>query len=120
MHLADLASYAATQSRVSALYADRQGWGRKAILNVARSGKFSSDRTIARVRGIDLGGDALSRSTGAARPTRPLTEEPIMAGRGGAGREGLGGSPWGSALVLVMTPGCSPKVGAAGRRRPRS
>src|SRR3954447_3755670 len=47
MHLADLASYAATQSRVSELYEDRQGWGRKAVLNVARSGKFSSDRTIA-------------------------------------------------------------------------
>ena len=46
MHLADLASYAATQSRVSDLYADRDGWSRKAILNVARSGKFSSDRTI--------------------------------------------------------------------------
>jgi len=47
MHLADLASYTATQSRVSDLYADRVEWGRKAILNVALSGKFSSDRTIA-------------------------------------------------------------------------
>jgi starch phosphorylase len=47
MHLADLASYTATQSRVSALYADRAEWARKAILNVAHSGKFSSDRTIA-------------------------------------------------------------------------
>jgi starch phosphorylase len=47
MHLADLAAYAATQSRVVDLYADRKGWGRKAILNVGCSGKFSSDRTIA-------------------------------------------------------------------------
>jgi starch phosphorylase len=47
MHLADLSSYTATQSRVSDLYANREGWGRKAILNVAHSGKFSSDRTIA-------------------------------------------------------------------------
>jgi starch phosphorylase len=47
MHLADLASYLSAQSRVSALYADRREWGRKAVLNVARSGKFSSDRTIA-------------------------------------------------------------------------
>jgi starch phosphorylase len=47
MHLADLASYVSGQSRVSDLYADPQQWARKAILNVARSGKFSSDRTIA-------------------------------------------------------------------------
>jgi glycogen phosphorylase len=47
MHLADLASYTATQARVSALCADRAEWGRKAVLNVALSGKFSSDRTIA-------------------------------------------------------------------------
>ena len=47
MHLADLASYAETQSGVSELYADRDEWARKAILNVACSGKFSSDRTIA-------------------------------------------------------------------------
>jgi starch phosphorylase len=46
MHLADLASYAATQSRVSALYADPGAWSRKAIRNVGGSGKFSSDRTI--------------------------------------------------------------------------
>ncbi len=46
MHLADLASYVSAQSRVSELYADPQHWGRKAILNVFRSGKFSSDRTI--------------------------------------------------------------------------
>jgi glycogen phosphorylase len=51
MHLADLASYTMTQSRVSELYADRAEWGRKAILNVALSGKFSSDRTIAEYAG---------------------------------------------------------------------
>ena len=32
---------------MSALYADQDGWARKAILNVAHSGRFSSDRTIA-------------------------------------------------------------------------
>ncbi len=47
MHLADLSAYAAAQARLGALYADPEEWTRKAIVNVARSGKFSSDRTIA-------------------------------------------------------------------------
>jgi starch phosphorylase len=47
MHLADLASYLDADRRLSALYAAPDGWARKAILNVASSGKFSSDRTIA-------------------------------------------------------------------------
>ncbi len=46
-HLADLTAYTEAQQRVSAVYADPQAWARKAILNVAASGKFSSDRTIA-------------------------------------------------------------------------
>lgn len=46
MHLADLTAYVHTQDKVSELYADKQAWARKAILNVACSGKFSSDRTI--------------------------------------------------------------------------
>jgi glycogen phosphorylase len=47
MHLADLRSYLEASQRLGALYADPDGWARKAILNVAGSGKFSSDRTIA-------------------------------------------------------------------------
>jgi glycogen phosphorylase len=47
MHLADLKSYVEADERLCALYADRDEWARKAILNVAGSGKFSSDRTIA-------------------------------------------------------------------------
>ncbi|MFB3893295.1 MAG: glycogen/starch/alpha-glucan phosphorylase [Phycisphaerae bacterium] len=47
MHLADLKAYVETQDRVGGLYADPRAWSRKAILNVAGSGKFSSDRTIA-------------------------------------------------------------------------
>ena len=47
MHLADLRSYIQAQERLGALYADQDAWARKAILNVAGSGKFSSDRTIA-------------------------------------------------------------------------
>jgi len=44
--LADLRDYIQTQERVDAAYQDPRAWTRKAILNVARSGKFSSDRTI--------------------------------------------------------------------------
>jgi starch phosphorylase len=47
MHLADLPSNAETHVRVGDAYANRQKWARMAILNVARSGRFSSDRTIA-------------------------------------------------------------------------
>src|SRR3989449_2841780 len=47
MHLADLASYLEADRSLCALYADPEAWARKAILNVASSGKFSSDRTIA-------------------------------------------------------------------------
>jgi starch phosphorylase len=46
-HLADLGSYLAADARLATLYTNRDGWVRKAILNVAGSGKFSSDRTIA-------------------------------------------------------------------------
>jgi len=46
MVLADLRAYILAQGRVDAAYKDRAGWTRKAILNVARAGKFSSDRTI--------------------------------------------------------------------------
>jgi glycogen phosphorylase len=47
MHLADLGSYLEADQRLRELYADPHAWARKAILSVAGSGKFSSDRTIA-------------------------------------------------------------------------
>ena len=47
MNLADLKSYLEADERLRALYANPDEWARKAILNVAGSGKFSSDRTIA-------------------------------------------------------------------------
>jgi starch phosphorylase len=46
MHLADLTSYCRAQDQLGELYADPAEWAHKAILNVASSGKFSSDRTI--------------------------------------------------------------------------
>ena len=44
--LADFKSYAAAQERVEARYRDEKAWARSAMLNTAKSGKFSSDRTI--------------------------------------------------------------------------
>ena len=47
MHLADLKSYSEADRRLVDLYTNSDAWARKAILNIAGSGKFSSDRTIA-------------------------------------------------------------------------
>jgi starch phosphorylase len=47
MNLADLTSYCNAQDRLGALYAEPGAWAHKAISNVASSGKFSSDRSIA-------------------------------------------------------------------------
>src|SRR5262249_31901972 len=44
--LADFAAYAQAQEEVARAYQDPDDWSRKAILNVARVGRFSSDRTI--------------------------------------------------------------------------
>jgi starch phosphorylase len=46
MHLADLKSYLDADRQLCELWADPHAWARKAILNVASSGNFSSDRTI--------------------------------------------------------------------------
>ncbi|HTV95858.1 MAG TPA: glycogen/starch/alpha-glucan phosphorylase [Steroidobacteraceae bacterium] len=45
-HLADLPDYARAHAELDACYADPQAWSRKAVINVACSGRFSSDRTI--------------------------------------------------------------------------
>ncbi|MEY9782051.1 glycogen/starch/alpha-glucan phosphorylase [Sinorhizobium fredii] len=47
MHLADLASYMEADMRLQSLYSEPDAWTRRTILNIAGSGKFSSDRTIA-------------------------------------------------------------------------
>jgi starch phosphorylase len=46
-HLADLTSYAQAQQSLGELFTDPQAWSCKVILNIAASGQFSSDRTIA-------------------------------------------------------------------------
>jgi starch phosphorylase len=46
LHLADLDSYLDAHAAAGALFGDRAAWAAKAILNVARVGKFSSDRAI--------------------------------------------------------------------------
>ncbi len=51
LHLADLTSYLEADQRLVELYAKPEEWTRKAILNVAGAGKFSSDRTIAQYAG---------------------------------------------------------------------
>jgi starch phosphorylase len=45
-HLADLTDYARAHRELDLCYADPEEWSRRAIINVACSGKFSSDRTI--------------------------------------------------------------------------
>ncbi|MEI8243358.1 MAG: glycogen/starch/alpha-glucan phosphorylase [bacterium] len=47
MLLADLPAYIAAQDQVETLYRQPRAWDRKALINVARAGRFSSDRTIA-------------------------------------------------------------------------
>ncbi|MCA9606360.1 MAG: glycogen/starch/alpha-glucan phosphorylase, partial [Myxococcales bacterium] len=46
VHLADFHPYVAAQKEAEALYLDRPEWTKRAILNAARMGRFSSDETI--------------------------------------------------------------------------
>jgi starch phosphorylase len=46
-HLADLQSYSEAHARLGLLYGTPEEWSRKAVLNIAASRTFSSDRTIA-------------------------------------------------------------------------
>ena len=44
--LADFDSYVKAHEKLAAEYADKKAWARKTLINIANSGKFSSDRTI--------------------------------------------------------------------------
>jgi starch phosphorylase len=46
LHLADLKSYGEAHTRLGELYREPEKWSRKAVLNIAASRTFSSDRTI--------------------------------------------------------------------------
>ena len=46
MLLADFRSYSEAQDRVDQAYRDRNSWNRKSLINIARSGRFSSDRAV--------------------------------------------------------------------------
>jgi starch phosphorylase len=47
LHLADFRSYAEAHERLALTYRDRDAWSRMVVRNIAASGPFSSDRTIA-------------------------------------------------------------------------
>jgi starch phosphorylase len=62
--LADYASYIACQEQVGTLYRDPAAWARKAILNVAGMGQFSSDRTIGQYARTIWNVEAVPRAAG--------------------------------------------------------
>ena len=107
MHLADLASYASAQSRVSDLYADARAGaqGDPQCRLVREVLQRSHDRGVC---GIDLEGEALSRQL-----TATLLGRRIMAGPRLGRSRGLGWMALGIAVAPVVLPGCSPKTGAA-------
>ena len=81
MRLADVHSYAEAQSRVGALYEDRQEWARRAIVNVASAGTFSSDRAIAQYAAEIWSVSRYTPSAKSLKPRRPSRESAACEGR---------------------------------------
>ncbi|MCU0539600.1 MAG: glycogen/starch/alpha-glucan phosphorylase [Desulfobacterales bacterium] len=69
MVLADFAAYHRAQMEIDALYRDREAWMKKSILNVARIGKFSSDRTILEYNRDIWGAEPLTIERNHAEPS---------------------------------------------------
>lgn len=70
MNLADLRSFMTAQERVDRAYRDQQSWSRMALLNIARTGRFSSDRTIAEYARDIWKVQAVDVTATAAKPNR--------------------------------------------------
>ena len=83
MHLADLAAYSKSQDQVGAFYLDQKAWTSRRSLNVAHSGKFSSDRTIAQYASQIWEADTMSRRLMGAlvMANHPLAGQPAPAER---------------------------------------
>ena len=75
MHLADLTAYLEADRRLLESYAEPEDWARKAILNVASSGRFSSDRTIAEYA-AEIWGASRARCRSEGRPLAPQMMTP--------------------------------------------
>ena len=75
VHLADLPAYLEAQDKAGAAFNDRAEWARMAILNVARIGKFSSDRTVAEYARPLSSCPVGRRTLGFSSHTRQLTGE---------------------------------------------
>ena len=70
--LKDFKAYAEAQRKVEAAYRNEKGWAKSAILNVACSGKFTSDRTIQEYV------DEIWKLDKVVLPKEPVTTAPII------------------------------------------
>ena len=84
MHLADLTSYLQADGKLCELYRKPDEWTQKVMLNIAASGKFSSDRTIGNMRG----------RSGARSPVRWHNRVLVEARAGSVARPPMSSSVW--------------------------